>query len=168
MSGRGRFTPSSRGSYRGGRGSGRGSGRSGRSSSSFNSNNKSTTKTTSSNNKNEEIKFAPYYTGKQQMVTYDTVREHVIQQIQKNFKCGSDMVKSIRDGAYGAIGGGKPVRQLTALRNPADNSVKDEMVVKIEQDGYDLEYTEDLRNYNMRMKRTSTKRTHLYLGIATK
>ena len=119
---------------------------------------------TNNNSKNEEIKFVPYYTGKQQMVTYDTVKEHVIQQIQKSFKYGSDMVKLIRDRQYGTIGAGKPVRQLAATGNGRDD-------IKIEQDGYDLEYTENLPNYNTRLythKENKHKAYSLIFGYCNK
>ena len=57
----------------------------------------------------------PFYAGKQQAVTYDTVKENIIQQIQKTFKYGLDMVKAIRDDAYKEPGGGKPVRRVVPM-----------------------------------------------------
>ena len=85
--------------YRGGTGqgrpntNGRGHGRSNR---------------TRSNNKNNynkgkqenEIKFVPFYAGKQQAVTYETVRDTIIQKIQKEYYHGIDIVQSTRDNNY--------------------------------------------------------------------
>ena len=136
MSGRGRNNDR-RGSRTGT--PGRGSGRSG---GSGNNNSKV--------NRDKEILFTPYYSGKQQYMTYDTVREHIIQDIQKKFKYGSDMVKAIRDDAYTDPGQGKPARQIADLYDER-NKRKDNVLLRIEQDGYDLEYTEDLRNYNARV-----------------
>ena len=81
MSGRGRSH---------GRGSGRGNSRaSGRG-------------LTQNNNKNnngkpkaEEMQFTPYYTEKQQGATYDTVRDYIVQHIQKNYKFGNDIAVAI-------------------------------------------------------------------------
>ena len=41
-----------------------------------------------------------HYTGKQQMVTYDTVKDHIVKQIQKIFKYGNDIAQVIRDMVY--------------------------------------------------------------------
>ena len=65
MSGRGRTTYQGRGTYRGGRGQGRGAGRTGKP-------NQDKSKSTTST----KMKFAPRYSGKQQMATYDTVKDY--------------------------------------------------------------------------------------------
>ena len=147
MSGRGRTN------YRGGscsgRGQGRGSGRTGKPHSKPNN---------QTDKKGDEvIKFVPHYTGKQQVVTYDSVKEHIIQHIQHTFKFGSDMVNAIRNDEYGTPGGGRPRRQLANIYQldeegqPTDVK-REDIEIKLEQDGYDLEYTEELRNYNQRVQ----------------
>ena len=79
MSGRGRGH---------GRGSGHGSsGSSGRGATNNNRNNGKKTKA-------EEMQFTPYYAGKQQGATYDTVKDYIVQQIQKMHKFGNDIVKT--------------------------------------------------------------------------
>ena len=106
MSGRGRSGRGGRGNYHGGR-SGRGSGRSGGRGNNNNNNR-------SGGTGKDEMKFVPQYSGKQQIVTYDTVKDHVILQIQKNYKHGSDIAKAIRDESYAGIGS-KPVRQTVLI-----------------------------------------------------
>ena len=64
---------------------GRGRGRSG----CFNSNNKENVKT-----KEYEMKFNPYGSSKIK-VPYDTVKDHILQTIQKTFKNSDDIVDSI-------------------------------------------------------------------------
>ena len=44
-----------------------------------------------------EIKFVPYYTGKQQSITYDTVKDAIMQDIQKTYDHGVNMTHSLRD-----------------------------------------------------------------------
>ena len=84
MSGRGRSNHGGR-NHRSGRGQGRGPARGGKST----SDKKSTTSTTT------ELKFVPHYSGKQQMVTYDTVKDHIVNHIQKTFKHGVDIARAI-------------------------------------------------------------------------
>ena len=62
-----------------GRGFGRGKG--------GNHGGKSNTNNNKSDSKsNAEMKFLPHYSGKQLTHTYDTVKDHIILQIQKKFK----------------------------------------------------------------------------------
>ena len=71
-----------------GRGRGRGKGRGrGRGKSSHNNNNSG-----KYNNNNKEMKFYPHTAGRQQTVTYDTVKDHIIQSIQKNYEQGSHLI----------------------------------------------------------------------------
>jgi len=65
-----------------GRQAGRGRGR----------NNKSKTSTS------KEIKFYPHGGGSQQQnVTFDTVKDHIVQQVQKTYKYGIDIAKSLEE-----------------------------------------------------------------------
>ena len=113
MSGRGRNN-SGRGNYHFNRSSGRGSGQSNN-----RRNNRSRNSGRGSNNSSQssEMKFIPHYSGKQQVVTYDTVRDHIVQQIQKTFKYGNDMAKAIREMEYNNdnLSGVKPTRQLVSV-----------------------------------------------------
>ena len=74
MSGCGRSGQGGRGNHYGGR-SGRGLGR---------SNKRSKSSTNPSGKGKEEMKFVLKYSGKQQIVTYDTLKDNLIKKIQKN------------------------------------------------------------------------------------
>jgi len=97
----------------------------------------------------ETMKFVPHYSRKQQVVTYDTVKEHIIQQIQKTFKYGSDMVRTIQEDTYINDNEDRPQRRLAEMYDTLGDS-QEALVVKIEQGGYDLEHTEELRNFSCR------------------
>jgi hypothetical protein len=141
MSGRGRYQ--GRGSYRGGRGQTSRSGRSGKA-----VQEKKTTGTASSSS-TTELKFIPHYSGKQQTVTYDTVKDHIIILIQKTYKHGSDIAQAIREGADPAeIGEGEPERELVTLPEGI-LSDKEQFRLTLQQNGYDIEYKEALRKYNL-------------------
>ena len=72
----------------------------------------------SNNNKNDnknniEMKFVPHYSGKQLSHTYDTVKDHIVLQIQKNFRYGQDMATALRNMKYKQDpGGSKPTRKM--------------------------------------------------------
>lgn len=102
------------------------------------------------NNNSNELKFTPHYSGKQQMATYDTVKDHIIVQIQKTFKYGMDMAKSLRNSEYVNLREGRPTRMVVTI--PKEATEADQMTLKIEQDGFDIAYQEDLREYNNRVK----------------
>ena len=73
-------------------GSGRGGGqrpRSGRS--------KNNSQATKKVDDKEKMKFTPYYTGKQQGATYDTVKDHVIKQVQRTYKFGNDIAMALEN-----------------------------------------------------------------------
>ena len=151
MSGRGRGSNNNRSNNNYNRSSGRGSGQfnrrnnRGRNSNRGNNNN--------SHSQSSEMKFIPHYTGKQQMVTYDSVKDHIVQQIQKSFKYGNDIAQAIRDMVYedeNNLGGGKPTRQIVAVPMDKDTRESLHMTLQIEQEGYDIEYKEELRKYNIR------------------
>ena len=150
MSGRGRSNHGDRGNNFG-RSSGRGSGhfnnrRNNRNRNSNRGNNNN------SNSHNSEMKFVPHYSGKQQMVTYDTVKDHIVQQIQKTFKYGNDMAQAIREMEYDDdnLGGGRPTRKVIDIPTEKDAREALHMTLQIEQEGYDIEYKEELRKYNIR------------------
>ena len=53
----------------------------------------------SQNKKNNttELKFYPHQMGRQQGVTYDTVKDHILQTIQKTNNLGKEVATSLRD-----------------------------------------------------------------------
>ena len=146
MSGRGRNSPFSRGT---GRGAGRShsKGRGNKSSPKTNNNNKS------NNNNNQEIKFVPHYSGKQQTVTYDTMRDHIETHIQKTVKYGNDMVKAIRNMSYTPSPiGSAPVRQLVVVPTGSTLTTMMQWELQQEQDRYNIEYTEQIKLHNLRKR----------------
>ena len=60
--------------------------------------------------KKQVMEFTPHVAGKHQSVTYDTVKEHILQEIQKDLKNGSDMAVNLRIGFDSRIPVCKPVR----------------------------------------------------------
>ena len=91
-------------------------------------------------NSERELKFSPQSTAyRGRFATNATVKEHVIQEIQKKYKNGSDVAKSLRDGNLIDIKGLKPIRSVSL--NP------DAMQRSIEQGGFDIDYQEELRRY---------------------
>ena len=45
------------------------------------------------NNGNKTYEFAPHSVGKQQKITYYSMKDHVILKIQKEYKCGNDIAE---------------------------------------------------------------------------
>ncbi len=156
MSGRGNNNNNNRG-----RGSGRNNNRNNNGKRSYNNN------SNNNNSQSGEKKFLPHYSRKKQIVTYDTVRDHIEQQIQKSFKYGSDIVKAIREMKYDdtCLGGGKPTRKVITL--PSDKVTREElhMSLHIEQEGFDIEYKEELRKYNIRKDVYEENKTKAYALI---
>ena len=135
MSGWGRYQD--RGNYHGCRGSGK--------SSKPNSEKKNNTGSTSSNSM--EIKFVPHYTGKQQMMMYDTIKDHIINQIQNTYKYGGDITQALRDEAeLQIIGTGIPTRVKVEIQDRMNNG--EQFKLCLEQEGLDIQYKESLRTYN--------------------
>ena len=103
------------------------------------------------NTQKSKMKFTPHYSGKQQGHTYDTVKDHIIQYMQKNLKNGLDMAEMLRSGTY-ATPGIKPVRLIeedrliyqgmTSENKPSSDKMK------ILQDSKDIKYHEELCEYN--------------------
>ena len=120
------------------------------------------------NTQKSKRKFAPHFSGKQQGHTYDTVKDHIIQYVQKNLKNGLDMAEMLRSGTY-ATPGIKPVRLIeedrliyqgmTAENKPSSDKMK------ILQDGNDIEYREELRKYNARARQYEENKSKTYAII---
>ena len=53
--------------------------------------------------KKQVMEFTPHIAGKHQMVTYDTVKEHILQEIQTDLKNGSDMAVNLRNDSDDGI-----------------------------------------------------------------
>ena len=132
----------------GGRGSGRGSGRS--SSRGRGSTGRQRSTSTVNNNQTNEMKFAPHYPGKPQKVTYETLKDHIILQVQKTYKYGGDIADALRSMTTTTTAVAEPTRRtVTFDSNNINNPIMIENL-KIEQQGYDLDYKEKYRAYNTR------------------
>ena len=121
-----------RGNNRGGRGRGRGYGI--RNNDRANKGNNS-----SSKSNNREVKFSPQTQTKTNYATYATVKEAVIQHIQKSYKGGQDVVKSLKELKKVDLTTVAPTRRVSRVADPDDYSAMQE------QHGYDILYQEELR-----------------------
>ena len=89
--------------------------------------------------KSAELKFAPQGSGKTTTATYNTVKEAIVNHIQKNYKNGQDVAKSI-----------KQMRKLdlSAVEPTLSISTNNEAAAKeLEQAGYNIKYQEELRHH---------------------
>ena len=100
------------------------------------------------------MKFLPHTTGTNKlMATYETVKTHIEQYIQKTYKHGQDIAESLRELQKKDLSGVTPVRQMSTYVK-----VDEERLRKIEQEGYDVLYTAEVQNY---MDRKNTLETNL-------
>ena len=104
----GRYTRGGRGrggrSYRGGQGRGR-----------FQDNKMKST------SKELEMKFFPHGIGRErQTVTYDTVKDHIVQHVQKTYKNGQDIAVSLRNLVKKDLNPSTPTRGRATLVDPIE------------------------------------------------
>jgi hypothetical protein len=112
--------------YRGGRGRGRFQGRRNWS--------------TSASSKQPEMKFFPHGIGRErQTVTYDTVKDHIVQYVQKTYKNGQDAAVSIRDLKKKELTPLQPIRGTAVATDATENQQ--------EQKGMDIMYQAELERY---------------------
>ena len=104
------------------------------------------------------MKFLPHTTGTNKlMATYETVKTHIEQYVQKTYKHGQDIAESLRELKKKDLSGVMPVRQMSTYVK-----VDEERLRKIEQEGYDVLYTAEVQNY---MDRKNTLETNLGKSI---
>ena len=58
------------------------------------------------------MKFTPKLAGVNQDYTYDTVKEHILQEIQKELENGEDMADNLREGKDNRIKQKRPTRYI--------------------------------------------------------
>jgi hypothetical protein len=90
--------------------------------------------------KEKEMKFAT----QEQVIrggyfTYNTVLDSIVQEVQKKYKYGSDIAKSLRDGKLFDLSSIMPVRRVSEETN--------ETTRMIEQDGFNIQFQEEFRVY---------------------
>ena len=110
--------------YRGGRGRGRFQGG----------------KLKGTSSKQLEMKFFPHGIGRdRQTVTYDTVKDHIVQYVQKTYNQGQDIAISLRDLAIKDLDPQQPRRGQATSTDAADKTN--------EQAGMDILYQAELERY---------------------
>jgi hypothetical protein len=125
----------------------RGGGR-GRSSSGCNGNNRGKPsrdgkpRNNTGSNKSPEMTFVPHGIGKdRQTVTYQTVKDYIIQLVQKSFRNGKDVADSLRKMQKIDMTKNMPVRKLSRATG-TDKAM--------EQEGYDMLYKAEINIYTKR------------------
>ena len=107
-----------RGGSNGGRGRGRGRGN-------YRTNSGSNSSRSSSSRQQLELKFAPNTQGRPTHATYATIKDVIVQQIQKTYECDYDIASSLDNMELYDIEADKPVRELTReiQTRPAPNKM---------------------------------------------
>ena len=134
-------------------GRGRGRGRfGGRGRGRFNANSKK------SDNTKREIKFFPHAVGSQQQsVTHETVKDHIIQYVQKNYKNGIDIAESLESESM------KDMSKLSPTRKVSEASTEEEK--KIEQEGFDIMCKAEIEEYIKRRQQLDENKTKSHAMI---
>jgi len=86
-----------------------------------------------------DLKFAPHVQGKPQAATYTTVKDAVIQFVQKTFKEGNDIAQSLKDGKVYDLSKEEPEREIS--------KASDATKATLEQAGFDIKYQEELHHF---------------------
>src|SRR5210317_1020904 len=106
---------------------------------------------------NQELKFAPQGYSKGPQASYSMVKDAVIKNIQKNFKNGQDVAKSIKQGTLIDLSGELPTMLITT--KPKDKGGA------TEQAGFNILYQEELRVYRERKEMLRTGMNKAYALI---
>ena len=103
--------------------------------------------------KEETMEFTPHIAGRHQKLTYDTVKEHILQELQKDLKNGSDIVVNLRGNTNIGIPVSKPKRKIVRkIKTEKGKTADPEDIAdaKIEQDRNDMEWQIDLKEWKTR------------------
>ena len=101
------------------------------------------------------MKFIPNIPGKpNNTLTYDTVRDHILNEIQKSYRQGEDIANNLRLGIDKGIKEIKPTRKRAIKPELSDQERKNpermrevQEDMKMEQEGLDIEYQIDLKDF---------------------
>ena len=106
------------------------------------------------------MKFTPHVAGsKKKVATYDTVKDYVLNYIQRSYKHGVDVVKEIEETLDTVdvndivFNEPKPERKVVDVSKYAmtlSEVERSKVLIGLEQGGYDLEYAQEIRDYNDR------------------
>ena len=101
------------------------------------------------------MKFYPHTVGSQQQsVTYDTVKDHIVQYVQKTYKNGIDIAESLEKESMKDLTTMSPTRQVSS-KTDADEK-------KVEQDGYDIVYKVEIQEHLKRVQQLEENKTKTY------
>ena len=103
----------------------------------------------------KELKFTPHVQGQTNRPTFTTVRDAIVQYIQRTYKHSFDVAKSLRNKNVINLPPDKPTLTITTEMDPTK--------AKLEQDGYDIKYQEEFRLY---LDRTSSLTQNLKKAYA--
>ncbi|MGL5936769.1 MAG: hypothetical protein ACRCZI_14235, partial [Cetobacterium sp.] len=88
------------------------------------------------------MKFAPNSQGTGKNHTYATVKDYVLQYIQKTYDGGYDVATSLEDEVMVDLNSSRPVRNISEKTDAAEQ--------KLEQEGHDIDYGDALKRWNDR------------------
>ena len=91
----------------------------------------------SSHKNQKEYKFHPHAFGKQQYASYASVKDVIVQNIQKSWEGGYDIGKLLRDLDVVDLTPHKPTQDITTKTDPA--------AAQRDQEGFNIKYQEKLR-----------------------
>ena len=112
----------------------------------------------SSGTKSAEMKFYTHGSGKQQqLMTYTTVKDHIVQFVQKTYKNGQDIAISLRNLQKMDLTGERP-RQGKATSPDANEA-------RMEQSGLDIVYQAQIMRYIERVETLDQNLTRAYALI---
>ena len=90
--------------------------------------------------KQKDYKFMPHSAGKQtQSMTYDTVKDHVVQVIQRTYRRGQDIAKALREMEKLDLSPEVPSRAMS--------TETDEDIRRVQQEGLDILYKAEVQQY---------------------
>jgi hypothetical protein len=113
-------------------------------------------KTYNASSKAPVMKFLPNRIGKEvwQTATYQTIKDYIIQLVQKSFRNGKDVTDSIRKMDRIDMTSKIPIRRISGATN-ADNRVT-------EQEGYDILYKTEIDMYTKRKHELEDNMNKMY------
>ncbi|KAL7573431.1 hypothetical protein ACA910_013750 [Epithemia clementina (nom. ined.)] len=104
------------------------------------------------------MKFYPHGSGtKGQSVTYATVKDSIVSYVQRTYKHGKDIAISLRDLKKKDLSYLKPVRDIS--------TETDEGMRKLEQDGFDILYQAEIKQFLERERALEENRDKAYALI---
>ena len=105
-----------------------------------------------------EIKFFPHSVGQAtQSVTFDTVKDHIVNQVQRQYRNGIDIVESLEKEVLKDLSMIKPPRVMSTV---SDTSTR-----AIEQEGLDIKYKILIGEHHKRVIQLEENLTKCYALI---